>query len=292
MPSKFLPDDFDPARPVAVIAGRAIYPALMIEVMRNKGIPCRIIAFEGETLPELYESFPPDHRAMVKVGQIGKSLKALEKMDAAYAVMAGQITPRKLFRGLHPDLKAIQLLTSLKEKNAGTIFSALAGEIEAVGVRMLDARAFFDDQLAQPGLMTKGKLAVDLQDIRHGIEIAREVARLDVGQGCVVCKGTVLAVEAFEGTDPMLKRAGSFHARPAIFVKTVKPGQDYRFDVPVFGMRTLETMADNHIKAAALEAGKVIILEKEKVVKTANKHKIQLYGFSGNERMRKECADS
>lgn len=279
MPSRFLPRDFNPERPVAVIAGRAIYPALMIEAMRRLNVPCRIVAFEGETMPELFESFPEEHRAMVKVGQIGKSLKALQRLGAGYAVMAGQITPRKLFRGLHPDLKAIQILAGLKERNAETIFSALAREIEAVGVRMIDARAFFDDQLARPGLMTRGKLAVEREDIEHGILIAREMARLDVGQGCVVCKGTVLAVEAFEGTDPMLKRAGGFHAQPAIFVKTVKPEQDYRFDVPVFGMRTLDVMAESGIKVAALEADKVIILEREKVIETANKQKIQIYGF-------------
>lgn len=279
MPSRFLPDDFDPTRPVAVIAGRAIYPALMIESMRNLKIPCRIIAFEGETLPELYESFPHDHRALLKVGQIGKALKALKRMDAGYAVMAGQITPRKLFRGLHPDLKAIQILAGLKQRNAETIFSALAAEIEAVGVQMIDARAFFDDQLAKPGLMTPGKLDVEESDISHGIHIAREMAKLDVGQGCVVCKGTVLAVEAFEGTDPMLRRAGTFHAEPAIFVKTVKPNQDYRFDVPVFGMRTLDVMDESNIKVAALEADRVIILEYERVIESASRKKIQIFGY-------------
>ena len=281
MPSRFLPEDFDPTKPFAVIAGRAKYPLLMIEAMREKNVPCRIIAFEGETLDELYESFPQEHRARVKVGQVGKSLKALKKLNAGYAVMAGQITPRKLFRGLHPDLKALQLLAGLKEKNADTIFSALATEIEGVGAKMIDARAFFDDQLAEPGLMTPGKLDVEEADIHHGVRIARAMAALDVGQGCVVCKGTVLAVEAFEGTDPMLKRAGSFHAKPAIFVKTVKPDQDYRFDVPVFGLRTLDVMAENEIKAAALEVGKVIILEKEKVLEEADKRNIQLYGFEG-----------
>jgi len=281
MPSRFLPEDFDPTKPIAVIAGRAKYPLLMIEAMREKNIPCRIIAFEGETLDELYESFPEEHRARVKVGQVGKSLKALKKLNAGYAVMAGQITPRKLFRGLHPDLKAIQLLAGLKEKNADTIFTALATEIEGGGAKMIDARAFFDYQLAEPGLMTSGKLDVEEADIHHGVRIARAMAALDVGQGCVVCKGTVLAVEAFEGTDPMLKRAGSFHAKPAIFVKTVKPDQDYRFDVPVFGLRTLDIMAENEIKAAALEVGKVIILEKEKVLAEADQRKIQLYGFEG-----------
>ncbi len=279
MPSRFLPADFDASRPIAIIAGRAKYPLLMANTMKEKGIQTRIIAFEGETLPELFESFPKEHRIMAKVGQLGKTLKALQKLDAGYAVMAGQITPRRLFRGLHPDLKAIQILTSLKEKNADTIFGALADEIEGVGVRMIDARAFFDHDLAEEGLMTGGKLAAESGDIDHGVQIAKEMTRLDVGQGCVVCKGTVLAVEAFEGTDPMLKRAGTFHAQPSIFVKTVKPNQDYRFDVPVFGLRTLEVMEEASIRVAALEAGKVIILEKEAVLAEAKKKKIQIYGY-------------
>ncbi len=279
MPSRFLPDDFDSTKPITIIAGRAKYPLLMAQRMREKQIEVRIIAFEGETLPELYESFPAEHREMVKVGQIGKALRALRRMDSGYAVMAGQITPRRLFRGLHPDLKAIQLLASLKERNADTIFSALAAEIESAGVRMVDARAFFDHELAEPGLMTGGKLAAEESDLDHGVRIAREIARLDIGQGCVVCKGTVLAVEAFEGTDPMLKRAGAFHASPAIFVKTVKPNQDYRFDVPVFGLRTLHVMSEAGLKIAALEAGKVIILEKDLVLYEARRAKIQILGY-------------
>ena len=251
----------------------------MANAMRDLGVPSRIVAFEGETLPELFESYPEDHRAMVKVGQVGKALKALKKLEAGYAVMAGQITPRRLFRGLHPDLKAIQLLAKLKERNADTIFSALAEEIEATGVKMIDARAFFDHDLAEAGIMTGGKAMAEDQDLQHGIQIAREIARLDIGQGCVVCKGTVIAVEAFEGTDPMLKRAGDFNAKPSIFVKTVKPDQDYRFDVPVFGLRTLDVMKEANIQVAALEAGKVIILEKTQVLEKARKAKIQILGF-------------
>jgi DUF1009 family protein len=189
------------------------------------------------------------------------------------------VKPKKLFHGLTPDLKAAQILFSLKRRNAETIFGAIAEEIGRIGVRLLDARAFIDDQLAHAGPMVGKKLPVDREYLEHGIQIAREIARLDIGQGCVVRKGTVLAVEAFEGTDEMLRRAGTFKTDETLFVKTVKPDQDFRFDVPVFGLRTLETMREAGLGAAALEAGKVIVLDKPAVLAQAKVWGISLYGF-------------
>lgn len=216
---------------------------------------------------------------MIKVGQLGRMLKALEQLGAGYALMAGQITPRRLFKGLHPDLKAAKILFSLKRRNAETIFGAIAAEIEALGVRMLDARAFMDEHMATAGCMTGRSFPIDPGYVDHGVHIARECARLDIGQGCVVRKGTVLAVEAFEGTDEMLRRAGAFDADGALFVKTVKANQDYRFDVPCFGMRTLEVMREARIPAAALEAGRVIVLGKNQVIEQARRWGISLIGF-------------
>lgn len=279
MISRFLPPDFTPERPIAVIAGRGRYPILTVERIRAHGFPVKLIAFEGETENSLLESFPPGDRTVIKVGQLGHMLKALKHHTAGYAVMAGQITPRKLFKGLHPDLKAIILLGSLKERNAETIFGAIAKEIADIGVHQLDARVFLDDQLAEVGCMTGGSLKVEPDVLEHGISIAREIARLGIGQGIVVNKGTVLAVEAFEGTDPMLRRAGSFSAPNPLFIKTIKPGQDYRFDVPVFGTRTLEVMAEANIRMAALEAHNTLILDKAVVLEQARKLKIQIYGF-------------
>ena len=188
--------------------------------------------------------------------------------------------PKRLFNGLQPDLKALAILNNLKIKNAETIFGAVAAEIEASGVEMLDARSLLDDQLASEGLMTSGKIKVSKESIEHGIKIAKGITELDIGQGAVVRKGTVLAVEAYEGTDPMLKRAGSFKTDGLIFVKTVKRKQNYRFDVPVFGERTLEVMLESGIQTAALEVDRVIMLDKMKLLKRAAKLKIELIGYS------------
>jgi DUF1009 family protein len=278
-PSAYLPPNFDARRPVALIAGRGMYPSLTAAAIRRAGVPLRLIALEEETAPELTASFPAAERVEINIGQLGKMLSALKDFDAGYALMAGQVKPKHLFHGLTPDLKAAAILFSLKRRNAETIFGAIATEIERTGVSLLDARAFLDDQMADAGPMTAKKFPIDREYLDHGIHVAREIARLDIGQGCVVRKGTVLAVEAFEGTDEMLRRAGTFKADEMLFVKTVKARQDFRFDVPVFGSRTLETMREAGIAAAALEAGKVIILDKPAVLAQAKAWGIALHGF-------------
>ncbi len=278
--SAFLPSNYDPARPLTLIAGQGLYPQLVARAVRAAGVPLRLVAFEEETPPELIDSFAPAHRRLLKVGQLGHLLDALREFEAGYAYMAGQITPRRLFRGLHPDFKAARILFSLKRRNAETIFGAIAAEIEALGVTLLDARAFLDDQLATTGCMTGRRFPIEEDYVAHGVQIARECARLDIGQGCVVRRGTVLAVEAFEGTDEMLRRAGTFQTDDALFVKTVKGRQDWRFDVPCFGRRTLETMREAQLAAAALEAGKVLVLDRAAVLQQARAWGIHLLGFA------------
>ena len=277
--SKFLPDDFD-SQPIGLIAGKGLYPILMAERIRAAGIPLRLISFLGETEQNLVNSTPNNDHLQIKVGQLGKLLKSLNHLGCKYAVMAGQITPKRLFNGLKPDLKALATLNNLKIKNAETIFGAIAGEIEATGIEMLDARILLDDQLASEGQMTRGKIQVSKEFIEHGIKVAKGITELDIGQGAVVRKGTVLAVEAYEGTDPMLKRAGSFKTDGLIFIKTVKRKQDYRFDVPVFGERTLEVMLESGIQTAALEVGRVIMLDKIKLLEKAAKLRIEIIGYS------------
>ena len=279
VPSRFLPADFDARQPLALIAGRQLYPMLLAQAMRAAGIPLRLVAFEGETADALWDSFPEEERARIKVGQLGHMLKAIKRFGARYSLMAGQIAPGRLFRELTPDLKAIQILATLKERNAESIFGAIAREIAKLDVQLLDARSFMDDQLASPGVMTGGKLRADAEHIAFGVRIAKEIARLDIGQGCVVRKGTVLAVEAFEGTDDMLSRANKYKTDRLIFVKTPKPLQDWRFDVPVFGMKTLETMRASGITTACLEVDGTIILEKERVLTQARSWAIELYGY-------------
>ena len=277
--SRFLPADFDARRPIVLLAGQGQYPARAAAAIRRAGVPLRLLGFEEETPAELVASFPEAERRVQWVGQLAKALETLREFGAGYALMAGQITPRRLFKGLHPDWRAARLIFSLKRRNAETIFGAIGAEIEKQGIRLLDQRAFLDDELASPGAMTGHRFPVPAEFLEHGIHIAKEVARLDIGQGVVVRKGTVVAVEGFEGTDAMLRRAGEFKADHLLFVKTVKPAQDYRFDVPVFGMRTLEMMHEAGIACAALEADKTIIVDKDRVIEKARAWKIHLFGY-------------
>jgi DUF1009 family protein len=276
--SRFLPDNFDACRPLALIAGQGNYPVLLADRVRLAGIPLRLIELGGETSPALVSSFPETERSAVKVGQVGKLLKELKKLKAGYAVMAGQVTPGKLFKGLHPDFKAIRMLAGLERKNAETIFGAIGDEIEKAGIHLLDARVFMDEDLADQGVMVKGREKIEPEHLAHGLEIARENARLDVGQGVVVSRGTVLAIEAFEGTNAMLERAGQFETKCKLFVKLGKPKQDTRFDIPVFGLQTLQVMKAAGIGNAVLESGAVLMLNKKTVLQNSISFGIGLQG--------------
>jgi DUF1009 family protein len=277
--SRFLPADFDPAQPIAVIAGKGRYPALLIECARARGAQVRLVAFEEETDPALVATFEPAHRRAVPVGKLGGLLDALAELKVAGALMAGQVTPRKLFSGMVPDLKLVALLASLKERNAETIFGGVAREIEATGVRMLDARVFLDDHLASPGCLTGWLSGIADDELAFGVRMAREMARLDVGQAVVTAKGTVIAVEAFEGTDNMLKRCAATGGKEMLLVKAAKHDPDWRFDVPCFGLQTLESMVAGGVRRAALETDAVILIDKPAVIARAKELGVTLLGF-------------
>lgn len=278
MPSRFLPPNFDISKPLCIIAGRGEYPVMLADSARKAGADVRLIGFVDETFEDFFNSFRPEDRVMLKVGQIGKILSSLKKFEAGYAVMAGQIAPKKLFSGMLPDFKAITMLAKLREVNAETIFGAIADEITLMGVELLDARCFMDSQMMPAGFLFGKSWGIKDEHLAHGLRIARECAALDIGQGCVVSRGTVIAVEAYEGTDRMLERAGTFHAKDMLFVKTVKRNQDYRFDVPIIGTRTIRKLAEANVRNAALEAGQVIVLEIDKVRAEAEKNGIAIYG--------------
>ncbi|MBC2601991.1 LpxI family protein [Puniceicoccus vermicola] len=278
--SRFLPNPFIEGAPITLISGRGSYPRLTAKRIREAGLDLNLIALKGETPEDVWEDFPDEKRRLVKIGQIGRLVKSLHKFKTRYVVMVGQIQPRRLFGDIQPDLRAIKILASLKEKNAATIFGAIVNEIEGAGCTVLDARAFIDQDLADAGKMTKIKQSCDSEHLAHGIHIARESARLHIGQGVLVRKGTVLAVEAFEGTDDMLKRGGGFKTDQKIFVKIPHPDHDFRFDVPVFGIRTLKTMIESGITTAALATDQTVILDKEAVLQEATKAGVEILGFN------------
>jgi UDP-2,3-diacylglucosamine hydrolase len=269
----------DTPETLAIIAGNGSYPFAMVRGARKAGVR-RIVAaaFSGETREELAREV--DDIAWLRVGQLGKMLAFIGKTGARAGVMAGQIAPKNLFE-LRPDFKTLILLAKLKRRNAETIFRAIGDEMAKLGCPLISATSFMDDHLAGSGLLFGPKLKSRVEeDLRYGHEVAKEVARLDIGQTVLVKNGTVLAVEGFEGTNECVKRGGALGRGGAVMVKVSKPGQDLRFDVPVVGPVTIETCAAAGVRAIGIEAGQTIILERERIAELAPASRVTLFGLN------------
>ena len=253
---------------LGIIAGNGAYPRALAQAARAAGVKKIIAAaFTNETDPALTQHV--DLVEWLRVGQLNRLLKFFREQQVRHAIMAGQIAPKNLF-DLRPDWKALLLLAKLKERNAESIFCAIANELAKVDVDLLPATSFLEDQLAPAGLIAGPKLSRrEEEDVDFGRKIAKEIARLDIGQTVLVKNGTVLAVEAFEGTNDTIKRGGALARKGAIMVKVAKPNQDMRFDVPVIGVETMAIAAAANIRVIAIEARRTLLLEKECVVRQA-----------------------
>jgi DUF1009 family protein len=251
-------------RTLGLIAGRGVYPAEWLQAARAAG-PARIFmaAFHGETSPDLADAV--DGVEWMRVGQLGRLFKFFQGAGVKEAVMAGQITPGNLF-DLRPDMQALLLLARLKERNAASLFGAIADALSQRGIELLPATTFMEDRLPQSGWRIGPRPArATLHDLEFGWKMAKETSRLDIGQTVVVRAGTVLAVEAFEGTNDAMRRGGSLGKGRGVVVKVSKPEQDMRFDVPVIGPRTLEVAAESGLTAIGIEAKKTLLLEAQKL---------------------------
>ena len=262
---------------LGIIAGSSVYPLLLADAARVAGVKKIVVAaFSDETSPEI--TTPADEIEWLRVGQLGKLLSFFRGANVRHAIMAGQIAPGNLF-SLRPDFKAMFLLARLKERNAASIFGAIADQLAEIGVDLLPATTFLDHLLAPAGHIAGPKLKErEETDITFGFEIAKQLSALDVGQTIVVKNGTVLAVEAFEGTNDAILRGGSLGKKNAIVIKVTKPDQDMRFDVPVIGTETLRIATEAKVRAIAVEAGRTLLLEKAALIDLAERSKISLVG--------------
>ena len=266
---------------LGIIAGSGSYPLLLARAARAAGVTRLVVAaFENETdtaLPEL-----ADQVGWMRVGQLGRLLSFFQKQGVTRAIMAGQIAPKNLF-DLRPDLKALLLLGKLRERNAESLFGAVADELAKAGITLLPATTYLDDHLAPVGHIAgpaPGKRV--LMDVEFALRTAKATSALDIGQSVVVRHGTVLAVEAFEGTDAAVRRGGALAGGKggATLGKVSKPNQDLRFDVPVIGPRTLQTAGEAKLAAIAVEAGKTLLLDHEEIARLADRHRISVVGVS------------
>lgn len=260
----------DTTNALGIIAGSGVYPKLLAQAARQAGIQAIVAAaFEGETDPVLADLV--DHIEWMRVGQLSRLLRAFQEAKVSQAIMAGQIAPKNLF-DLRPDWKALLMLARLTRRNAESIFSAIADQLQNAGITLLPATTFLENFLAPAGLIAgKQPRRRQVADIDFGFAIAREISRLDIGQTVIVKNGTVLAVEAFEGTNEALKRGGALGRGGAIMVKVAKPNQDMRFDVPVIGVETIRIAAEAGINFLAIEAGKTLLLEKDRILAEADR---------------------
>ena len=264
-----------PLARLGLIAGSRALPLLFARQARALGVQRLVaVAFENETDPALAGLV--DQIIWLRVGQLSKMIAAFTDQGVTQCVMLGQIAPKNLF-DLRPDLRAMALLLKLREKNAHTIFGAIADELQRDGVELVEATPWLRPLMPGAGFHLGPKLSAGQQaDVDFGHRMAKEISRLEIGQTVVVKNGTVLAVEGFEGTDRCLARGGELAGKEggAVAVKVAREQHDMRFDVPCIGPQTMETCATGRISVLALEAGKTLLLEQERMEDLAAKHRI------------------
>jgi len=259
---------------LGIIAGNGEFPLIFARSARQQGV-ARLVAaaFEGETNREIDKLV--DEVEWIKLGQLDKLIKVFTSRGVSRAVMAGGITPANLFKNLRLDFRMMAVAARLRVRNAESIFGVIAEEMQKDGVELLDPRPFFGDAVPKAGCLTRHKPTREQQDdVDFGLRIAKEVSRLDIGQTVVVKRGTVLAVEGLEGTDECIRRGGALAGENggAVVVKVSKPNQDFRFDIPCVGLRTIESCAAGKIAVLAVEAGSSLLLDKERILHEADEY--------------------
>jgi len=264
-------------RTIGIIAGNGIYPETFARAAKKEGVRLVAAAFKGETKEEFAQEV--DEIKWFRVGQLGGVIKFFKKAGAEECIMVGQIAPRNLF-DLWPDMRTLKVLGSVKERNAESLFGAIADELAADGVTLIPATTFLEDQMSTEGQMFGPSLGErDQEDVDYGFRIAKETSRLDIGQTVVVRRGTVLAVEAFEGTDQCIKRGGKLgKGKDVTLVKVSKPNQDMRFDVPVIGPNTIDSCREAGVRTIAVEAGMTLFLGREEVAEKCREARISVVG--------------
>jgi len=260
---------------LVIIAGRGVYPLSLAESARKQGVR-RIFAaaFKGETERSIENL--ADETQWFNFGQLGAVLEAVKASGIKHAVMAGQITPVSLFR-LRPDAKALALLAKMGARNARTIFGAVCDEFAAIGVQLLPAGRFMENAMPKAGQLTKRvPTGRETGDIELGFRAVKAVSALEIGQTVVVKEGTIIAVEAFEGTDETILRAGKLAGAGTVVVKAARQDHDMRYDIPVVGLKTMKILRKINAAVLAIEAGRTIMLEPDKIITEANRMNLAL----------------
>ena len=264
---------------IGIVAGGGQFPYLFAQSARKQGQAVVIIAHEGESAPEL--SDVADAIYWIKLGQLGKIIKYFHREKVAEAVFLGTITKTRIFKDVMPDLKGLLLWNKIDVRQDDAILRAFAAELEKEGIAVRESTLYLKELLFPAGVLGRRRpTAEQREDIRFGLNIARAIGELDIGQSVVVRNRSVLAVEAIEGTDAAIRRGGLLGEEKAVIVKVKKPRQDYRFDLPAIGLTTIDTMKEVKASVLAVEAGHALLFDKETVIDHADRAGIVIVGVT------------
>jgi DUF1009 family protein len=262
-----------------LIAGNGDFPFLVLEGARSRGIEMAVIAIREEASPELENRASRVH--WVSLGELSRTIDLLHKEGVKHAVMAGQVKHNKIFSAIRPDWKLAKLLLSLPTKNTDSLIGAVARVLEEEGIELVDSTKFLGPLVPAAGVLTRrAPDGSEAADITYGRHVAQQIAALDLGQTVVVRERACVAVEAMEGTDETIERAARIVAgQRLVVVKVSKPGQDMRFDVPVVGLRTIEVMQRCHASALAIDAGRTLLFDRDRLIAAADEAGIAIEAF-------------
>ena len=262
-----------------LIAGNGRFPFLVLEGARSQGIEMAVIALKEEASPELEKIAKRLH--WVSLGELSKTIELMQSEGVKRAVMAGQVKHNKIFSSIRPDWKLAKLLFALPRKNTDSLIGAVAKVLAEEGIELVDSTMFLKPLLPEAGLLTRrAPSPQEAADIEYGLGIARHIAEKDIGQTVVVADSACVAVEAMEGTDETIARAARFaNGRPLVVVKVSKPRQDMRFDVPVVGLPTVESMKLAGATALAIDANRTLLFDREKLIAMADAAGIAIEAF-------------
>ncbi len=267
-----------PSEKIGLIAGNGSFPLLFARAAKAKGMSVVAVAMRGETKTEINDLV--DQITWVRVGQLSKMIRAFRSAGITKAAMAGGIRKTRLFGGARPDLLTLRLLTRNAIRRDDGILRAVAAEFEKEGIEIVDSTLVMPEVLAPSGLLTNRKPdARESADLKYGLGIALKIGELDIGQTVIVKDGAVVALEAIEGTDLCIQRAGELSGGGAVMVKVAKPGQDMRFDVPAIGPKTIDSLRKAGIRVLGIEAGRTLLLEGDILLKRAEESGISVVGL-------------
>jgi DUF1009 family protein len=257
-----------------LIAGNGRFPFLVLKSAREQSIDIVVAAIKEETSAEIESCGYPVH--WLGLGELGKLIRVFRDSGVRKAVMAGQVKHIQIFGSSFPDLTMIRMLAGLKQKNTDSLIGGVARVLEEAGISLENSTALLKPHMVSPGILTRrGLSSSEGSDVDYGRPIAQQIAAMDIGQTIAVRERAVVAVEAMEGTDAVILRAGELaHKKNLTIIKVSKPKQDMRFDIPVVGLSTLENMVAAGATALVIDAQRCLVFDKKEIIEAANKHDI------------------